>query len=110
MLRMCLDIRSFDGDLAVVVVPVASFGMEKLIHRAPRKKRHRHVESCRTRGSDGINPVSEYENRRRQSESDHTGSEKGCTKGGKRRWLFDVTGAKFANDEGQMPQSPKRRQ
>jgi hypothetical protein len=42
--------RVFDGDLVVVVVAI--FGMEKLIGRAPPKRRHRHVEPCRTRGSD----------------------------------------------------------
>ena len=38
--------RAFDGDLVVVVVAI--FGAEKPIGRAPRKKRHRHVEPCRT--------------------------------------------------------------
>lgn len=41
--------RAFDG-LVVVVVTILSMG--KLIGRAPRKKRHRHVEPRRTQGSD----------------------------------------------------------
>ena len=40
--------RAFDGDLVFVVV--AMFGMDKLIGRAPRKRRHRHIEPCRTWG------------------------------------------------------------
>ena len=38
--------RAFDRDLVVVVVAI--FGVEKPIGRAPRKKRDRHVEPCRT--------------------------------------------------------------
>ena len=42
--------RAFNGDL--VVVTVAIFGVEKLIGRAPRKKRHCFNEPYKTRASD----------------------------------------------------------
>ena len=35
-----------------MVEVVAIFGMEELISRAPRKRRHRHAEPCITWGSD----------------------------------------------------------
>ena len=41
--------RAFDGDLVVVVV--AMFGMKRLIGCAPCKRRHHHVEHCRSWGS-----------------------------------------------------------